>query len=452
MGFDWIWFRALADRPGSAARVAPQRRMAQGIPSDVAGLRAEDIAVPLPFAIHRLRVASWARGDAALALARERLRTRGLRLMPISCPNHMRRIIPGSTAPGLLCHGSDSIWPMRRRITAEWKRLTACDGSRPVLRGMARYLQLDYGNPATQEAMIGELLRVAGQCDGVRCDMAMLVLPDVFERTWGRRAPLFWPESDPRRAASALPAFASWPRSTGISNGPCSSRASITRRQAALRRLREGHARPVRAHFHAALGLPGQARPLHGEPRRAARRRDLPAGNARSRRCHHVSVARPAFLPSGPVRGRKTRVSPHLVRAPQEPVDEALQRFYRPCSPCSRDPVVRDGDWRLVDCVPAWEGTGTSECFIAWWWQTADRSAAARRRQLRRKPEPMLPSASRCRPLRRTVRLEDRMGPPATIVPATSSRARGLYLDMLPWGYQLFRATSVDGKKLGTFR
>ena len=40
-----------------------------------------------------------------------------------------------------------------------------------------------------------ELLRVAGQCDGVRCDMAMLVLPDVFERTWGRLAPPFWPEA-----------------------------------------------------------------------------------------------------------------------------------------------------------------------------------------------------------------------------------------------------------------
>ena len=35
--------------------------------------------------------------------------------------------------------------------------------------------------------MIGELVKIAGQCDGVRCDMAMLVLPDVFERTWGQR-------------------------------------------------------------------------------------------------------------------------------------------------------------------------------------------------------------------------------------------------------------------------
>jgi hypothetical protein len=64
-------------------------------------------------------------------------------------------------------------------------------GSWPGPLGWPDTLQLDYSNPPTQEVMIGELLRIAGQCDGMRCDMAMLVLPDVFERTWGRRAPLF---------------------------------------------------------------------------------------------------------------------------------------------------------------------------------------------------------------------------------------------------------------------
>ncbi|MHB8902771.1 MAG: hypothetical protein ACYC6Y_28760 [Thermoguttaceae bacterium] len=40
--------------------------------------------------------------------------------------------------------------------------------------------------------MIGELQKIAGQCDGVRCGMAMLVLPDVFERTWGILTQPFW--------------------------------------------------------------------------------------------------------------------------------------------------------------------------------------------------------------------------------------------------------------------
>jgi hypothetical protein len=54
--------------------------------------------------------------------------------------------------------------------------------------------------------MLEELLKISRQCDGVRCDMAMLVLPDVFERTWGRRAPLFWPRVL-HRVRDGVPSF-----------------------------------------------------------------------------------------------------------------------------------------------------------------------------------------------------------------------------------------------------
>ena len=61
-------------------------------------------------------------------------------------------------------------------------------GRDPYFAGWPDTLQLDYSNPATQEAMVGELLKIAEQCDGLRCDMAMLLLNDIFERTWGTRA------------------------------------------------------------------------------------------------------------------------------------------------------------------------------------------------------------------------------------------------------------------------
>ena len=36
--------------------------------------------------------------------------------------------------------------------------------------------------------MRAELRQVADRCDGVRCDMAMLLLPEVFLKTWGNAA------------------------------------------------------------------------------------------------------------------------------------------------------------------------------------------------------------------------------------------------------------------------
>lgn len=45
-------------------------------------------------------------------------------------------------------------------------------------------LQLNYANPETQQAMKDILLNLVNHCDGVRCDMAMLLNPHTFIKTW----------------------------------------------------------------------------------------------------------------------------------------------------------------------------------------------------------------------------------------------------------------------------
>ena len=115
----------------------------------------------------------------------------------------------------------------RRLDTAGGSRILAY-GRDPYFAGWPDTLQLNYGNPALQDALLGELQRIAGQCDGVRCDMAMLVLPEIFERTWGISASPFWPRATAAVRAQ-VPASSSWPRSTGTSNGRSSSRGSTTR-------------------------------------------------------------------------------------------------------------------------------------------------------------------------------------------------------------------------------
>jgi glycosidase len=43
--------------------------------------------------------------------------------------------------------------------------------------------QLNYLSRDVRSALIEELKKISGHCDGVRCDMAMLVLNDIFENT-----------------------------------------------------------------------------------------------------------------------------------------------------------------------------------------------------------------------------------------------------------------------------
>src|SRR6185312_14786123 len=61
-------------------------------------------------------------------------------------------------------------------------------GRDPYFAGWPDTLQLNYRHAGLREAQRQELLSVAERCDGVRCDMAMLVEPDIFLKTWGDRA------------------------------------------------------------------------------------------------------------------------------------------------------------------------------------------------------------------------------------------------------------------------
>src|SRR4029453_13255269 len=75
------------------------------------------------------------------------------------------------------------------------------------------------------------------------------------------------------------------------------------------------------------------------------------------------------FFHQGQFEGRKRRISPHLVRAPLEAVHNGLMQFYQRLLSVLRLPVVREGEWKLLECVSAWGGNNTCENFLAFSWQ-----------------------------------------------------------------------------------
>jgi hypothetical protein len=319
--------------------------------------------------------------------------------------------------------------------------LLLAHGRDPYFPGWPDTLQLDYSNPATQEAMVGELTKIAGQCDGVRCDMAMLALPDVFERTWGRTAPEFWPQAT-RRVRERVPEFCFmaevyWDREWTMQQ----QGFDYAYDKRLYDRLREGHARPVREHFHAGLDYQDKlARFMenHDEPRAAA---------TFAPRMHEaaaiITYLSPGlrFFHQGQFEGRRKRISPHLVRAPEEPVDATLQQFYERLLAALRHPVLRDGAWTLLECVPAWDGNWTWDCFIAAVWRSADGArllvavnyAANQSQCYVRLP----PGENGARVL-----FKDLIGSATFDRDGTELSSRGLYLDLPPWGHQVFEVTA----------
>jgi hypothetical protein len=375
-GFDWAWFLSVWQTGPAAQKVSrnnPEwRREFQETLSDLCD---EDIPGS-GFAITGYTVAADLGGDTAVARLRGRLKKRGLKLMLDFVPNHMGLGHPWvEDHPEHFIHGTEhdlARAPQNyTRVKSKGGDLLLAYGRDPYFAGWPDTLQLNYANPATQEAMIGELTKIAGQCDGVRCDMAMLVLPDVFERTWGRPAPLFWPGAT-RRVRERVPGFTFMAEVYWDLEWTMQEQGfDYAYDKRLYDRLREHHARPVRDHFRAGLDYQDKlARFLenHDEPRAAA---------TFSPEVHQaaavITFLSPGlrFFHQGQFQGRTKRISPHLGRGPDEPVNQNLQNFYDRLRTVLRQPLVRDGDWQLLECVPAWEGNGTHDCFLAFAWQGA---------------------------------------------------------------------------------
>ncbi len=258
MGFDWIWFLSVWQTGPAAQQVSRsnagwRKEFHETLPD----LKEEDIGGS-GFAIQNYTVHRDLGGDAALARLRQRLQQRGLKLMLDFVPNHMAPDHPWlDEHPDYFVHGSEDDLARApqnyRRYETSRGPVVLAYGRDPYFDGWPDTLQLNYGNPELQQAMIGELERIAGQCDGVRCDMAMLVLPEVFERTWGIRTELFWPKAT-EAVRRKYPTFLFMAEVYWDMEWTMQQQGfDYAYDKRLYDRLREGHARPVREHFHAGL-------------------------------------------------------------------------------------------------------------------------------------------------------------------------------------------------------
>lgn len=446
-GFDWIWLLSVWQTGVAAQEVSranPQWR--HDFEETLSDLTDDDIAGS-GFAITAYTVHQDLGGDVALARLRGRLRRLGMNLMLDFVCNHMAIDHPWvHEHPEYLIRGSEEDLA---RDPQNYFRALSGDGTQifaygrdPYFDGWADTVQLNYGNPELQQAMTGELSRIANQCDGLRCDMAMLVLPEVFQRTWRIEAQPFWPAAI-QRVRSEHPSFVfmaevywdlEWTLQQQGFNYCYDKRL--------YDRLHAGDAQSVKGHLHAALEYQDHlARFLenHDEPRAAA---IFPYDQHRAAAIITFLSPGLRFLHEGQFEGRLKRISPHLVRAPQEAINVDLVHFYERLLAVLRLPTVRDGRWWLLECRPAWDGNGTHDCFIAFAWE---RSASERlivvvnysdHQSQTRVP---LPFAN----LMGNVRLQELIATQSYDRDSGDLATNGLYVDLPAWGSHVFAVTAM---------
>jgi glycosidase len=204
-GFTHIWLMgvwATGPKTRDLARAQPNLR---ALSAQAFGKGGEEKLVSSPFAVADFTVAEPLGGAAALRQFRAQLQRHGLGLVLDFIPNHLGLdhgwLIEKNSL--FVCSAAQrpETFPVAHADAAIW----VAHGKDPYFPAWMDTAQLDYRQAATRAAMTEALQLVASHCDGARCDMAMLLLNDVFAKTWGH-FPTDAPESAAEFWAEAIAA------------------------------------------------------------------------------------------------------------------------------------------------------------------------------------------------------------------------------------------------------
>jgi hypothetical protein len=308
-----------------------------------------------------------------LDTARAALHRRGMKLIVDFIPNHFGFDHPWTKAhPERFVRGTEEAF----RASPTSFRIVELAGNAPCYIARARdpyflpwsdVAQIDYSKQDTRQAMVEELRRIAQHADGARCDMAMLVLSDVFSSTWRMFVQPwnadreFWEDARAAVPGFTLIAEVYWDMEWRLQE----LGFDFTYDKRMYDRLLHESPASVLGHLHAEpVYQMRSARFIenHDEPRSAA----VFGSRAKAAACAISTVPGLRFFYDGQFEGRHVRLPMQLGVDVDEDIDESISAFYARLMPIVDEDVFHDGDWALCRVRPV---DDSSANVLAWRWR-----------------------------------------------------------------------------------
>jgi hypothetical protein len=189
LGIDAVWLMGVWKRSPAGLDIAKKH---EGIMKDLRealpDLSDEDIAGS-PYCIKEYHIDARLGSENALTKARKELADRGIKLILDFVPNHVAPDHPWTkTNPEYFIQGSEEEITAQPEAYFRAGKHIYARARDPFFPPWPDVLQLNMFNPGLRDTLLNTILSIANQCDGIRCDMAMLVMNDIFSKTWAEKA------------------------------------------------------------------------------------------------------------------------------------------------------------------------------------------------------------------------------------------------------------------------
>jgi hypothetical protein len=374
---DAIWLMGVWQRSPAGLAIAREN------PDLVSSFRAtlpdihDDDVIGSPYCVRAYEVDERFGGPRALATARKELANRGIGLILDYVPNH---VAPDhawtSWHPDYFIHGTAAELEAEPAAFVQTAAGVLANGKDPYFAPWPDVVQLNAFSPGLRTAVIETLGSIGAQCDGVRCDMAMLMTNEVFARTWGERAgPVpgddYWPTIIPAvhqiHAELVFIAEAYWDMEWTLQQ----QGLDYCYDKRLYDRLVGDSAQSVRGHLQAAGEY--QERLLrfienHDEPRAAD---TFTPQKERAAAVVMSTLEGARMYHAGQLDGLHTHIPVFLARGPEQPVDGDLRAFYDKLLDAVAGSGLHDGEWKLCECT-GWSDNQSAEQLVAYCWRAND--------------------------------------------------------------------------------
>ena len=441
--FDSVWLMGVWVRSPAGVAIANQNKnLLDDFRRALPDFHTED-NVGSPYCVRRYVVDQHLGGREGLAIARRELAQRGMNLILDFVPNHVapdhlwiaehpEYFIRGNAAD--ISNDPSSFLDVRGMIYA-------C-GRDPYFPAWPDVLQLNAFDAGLRQAAIETISNIAGQSDGIRCDMAMLFLNAIFERTWGSRAGRrpateYWEDVisvvKSRHSGFLFIAEAYWDLEWELQQ----KGFDFCYDKRLYDRLEHSNAESIRLHLCADLAYQGKLVRFienHDEPRAAAA---FPSVKGRAAAVAIATLPGIKLFHEGEFEGRKVRLPVFLGRRPNEPVDEGLRGFYRKLLETTGREIFREGQWSLCQRT-GWSDNASFQNLLTWnWVNEGERYLIAINfsdSPVQAKVQVTWPDAGG-----RRWQLVDTFSRAAYERDGDEMASSGLYVELAPWNYHLFQ-------------